>query len=161
MPSDLVTMKKEKDAFTSDETKTTFKNISLHLMPISRNAFYTREDNIDSQPESARSNKANDFYKGVEITKVAPKEEVKQNDAISITVQGLTEEEKNKLLDKKSEEKKNIEKEAKDAYNPPQAPPVVARTRNVPNQPSQSSQSSAESYESGTQSYDSEDPSTP
>ena len=40
-------------------------------MPIVRNSFYTRDDMIDSKPESERSNKDNDFYKGIEIKKVS------------------------------------------------------------------------------------------
>ena len=99
-------------------------------MPIVRNSFYTRDDTIDLQEESARSNKDNDFYKGVEITKVAsapskvvvkkPEEESKaESDPISITIQGLSKDDKDKLLkinkekDKdKDKDKKLIEKEA-------------------------------------------------
>lgn len=78
MPSDLVTMKQETGLFDQDETKSRFKDESIHLMPLKQNAFYTRDDVVDSKVSSARYN--NDFYKHAEIRKVESKpvkEEVK------------------------------------------------------------------------------------
>ena len=41
-------------------------------MPLMRHAFYMKEDHIDSNVESARSEK-NDFYKGTEEVKLTAK----------------------------------------------------------------------------------------
>jgi hypothetical protein len=83
MPSELIDHKIEEDSkeVQADDNRKLFKDLSIHLMPFMRNAFYTKEDVVSSEPGSARSNKADDFYKGAEIMKIKDASETNKDDA--------------------------------------------------------------------------------
>jgi hypothetical protein len=91
MPSDLIAIKEEQyqPEHINDTARKLFKDKSIHLMPLTRNAFYTLQDRVDAV-DTPRSNNQDDFYKGAIQAAEEVKEPPPEAEAISITVQGLT-----------------------------------------------------------------------